>query len=99
MDFRVGSWLVRPGFGSIIRDGEACHITPKSMELLVCLAKRNGQILTKDEIFQEVWPDTFVSDDALTRCIRELHRAFQDDARNPSTIGTIAKRGYRVLHP
>ena len=90
MDFRVGLWLVRPGMNSVVGEGRACHITPKAMEVLVCLAKRQGQVVAKDEIFREVWAETFVSDDALTRCIGELRRAFHDDAREPSIIRTPA---------
>jgi TolB-like protein/DNA-binding winged helix-turn-helix (wHTH) protein/Flp pilus assembly protein TadD len=99
MDFRVGLWLVRPGMNSLVCEGRACHVTPKSMEVLVCLAKRQGQVVAKDEIFREVWAETFVSDDALTRCIGELRRAFHDDAREPSIIRTVPKRGYLILAP
>ena len=99
MDFRVGPWLVRPRLNSLVRGGQACHVTPKAMEVLVCLAKREGEVVGKDEIFQEVWAGTFVSDDSLTRCIGELRRAFRDTAREPAVIETIAKRGYRILAP
>lgn len=99
MDFRVGPWLVQPGMNSVICEGRACHITPKAMEVLVCLAERPGQVVAKDQIFQEVWAGTFVSDDALTRCIGELRRAFHDDAREPAIIRTVAKRGYLILAP
>ena len=76
MDFRVGSWLVRPRLNSLVHGGQAYHLTPKAMEVLVCLAKRQGEVVGKDEIFQEVWAGAFVSDDSLTRCIGELRRAF-----------------------
>jgi len=46
-----------------------------------------------------VWPDTFVTDDVLTRCISELRRALEDDPKEPSFIETIPKRGYRLLQP
>ncbi len=66
MDFRVGPWLVRPAFGRIARGSRSFHLPPKSMELLVCLAKREGQVVSKGELFQEVWPRTHVTEDALT---------------------------------
>jgi TolB-like protein/Tfp pilus assembly protein PilF len=69
------------------------------MDLLVCLAKRRGEVVPKAEIFQEVWAGTFVSDDALTRCIGELRRVFGETAQQPAVLETVAKRGYRILAP
>jgi TolB-like protein/DNA-binding winged helix-turn-helix (wHTH) protein/Tfp pilus assembly protein PilF len=99
MQFRVGPWLVRPDMDSIVRDGQARHISPKAMEVLSCLARRQGQVVGKEEFFSEVWKETFVSDDALIRCIGELRRAFDDGAHEPAIIRTIAKRGYLLLPP
>lgn len=67
------------------------------MEVLVCLAEGAGETLSKEELMEGVWPDTFVSDDALKHCISELRRVFQDDAREPHVIQTVAKRGYRFI--
>src|SRR5262249_61200283 len=69
------------------------------MGVLVCLAEHAGQVIPKEKLVQTVWPDTFVSDDALTRAISELRRVFGDDAKDPQVIQTIAKRGYRLLAP
>ena len=67
------------------------------MEVLVCLADHAGEAVSKEELVRTVWPDTFVSDDALKRCIFALRRVFEDDAREPSVIETIPKRGYRLI--
>ena len=99
MDFGLGPWLVQPELNALVRDGEARHVTPKSMDVLVCLARREGRVVSKDEIHQEVWPGTFVTDDALTRCVAELRRALRDSARDPEIVGTVTRRGYRVLVP
>jgi len=56
-----------------------------------------GSVVPKERLIGEVWPDTFVGDDALTRCISELRRAFEDDPKTPQVIETIPKRGYRVM--
>jgi TolB-like protein/Tfp pilus assembly protein PilF len=69
------------------------------MEVLVCLADHAGDTVPKEQLVQTVWPDTFVSDDGLKRCISELRRVFEDDVREPRTIQTIPKRGYRLLAP
>ena len=68
------------------------------MEVLVCLARHGGSVVSKDKLIAEVWADTpFVGDDALVRCISELRRVFSDDPRAPRVIETIPKRGYRLL--
>lgn len=97
--FRVGQWTVRPDLNTVSENGNAARLEPKVMDVLVCLAEKNGEVVNKDEILQKVWPDTFVSDDVLKRSISELRRAFKDDARDPHIIETIAKRGYRLVLP
>jgi TolB-like protein/DNA-binding winged helix-turn-helix (wHTH) protein/Tfp pilus assembly protein PilF len=77
----------------------AVQVEPKVMEVLVCLARRAGRVVTKDELVREVWEGRFVSDDVVWRSVRELRRALGDEARAPRFIETIPKRGYRLLAP
>ena len=69
------------------------------MDLLVYLAKRCPAVVPKADIFREVWAGTFVSDDALTRCIGELRRAFGEAGQQPGILETVPKRGYRIVAP
>ena len=73
------------------------RLTPKSLALLVFLAERPGQLVTKEELFTAVWPDTAVSDAALVSCIQEIRRALRDDARRPRYVETLHRRGYRFV--
>ena len=98
-DFRVGPWLVKPNLNTISRNGTTARLEPKVMEVLVCLAAHAGEAVPKETLVQTVWPDTFVSDDGLKRCVSELRRVFEDDAREPRIIETIPKRGYRLVAP
>src|SRR5712692_7835796 len=98
-EFRIGPWLVQPSLNVISQDGTTVHLEPKVMEVLVCLAQRAGEPVLREELIQAVWPRTFVTDDALKRCISELRRVFEDDAHEPHIIETIPKRGYRLLVP
>src|SRR5262245_30968214 len=75
------------------------RLEPKIMEVLLCLAEHPGETLSKEQLFQAVWPNIVVTEDVLRRCIGELRRAFDDDARNPQIIETVSKRGYRLLAP
>src|SRR6478672_11156505 len=96
-DFRLGHWLVQPSLNTISRNGSNLRLEPKTMEVLVCLAQSGGEVASKEKLIAEVWPDTFVGDDALIRCVSGLRRALEDDAKSPRMIETIPKRGYRLL--
>jgi DNA-binding winged helix-turn-helix (wHTH) protein/tetratricopeptide (TPR) repeat protein len=80
-------------------DEQSVHLTPKSLALLRLLASRAGELVSKVEIFAALWPDTAVTDDALSRCIRELRAALGDDARRPRFLETVHRRGFRFIAP
>src|SRR6516165_10319654 len=94
---RVGSWIVDPSLNSMSCEGRSIRLEPKVMEVLLCLAQHPGETHSKEQLFQAVWPNTVVTEDVLKRCIAELRRAFDDDAREPRIIETISKRGYRLV--
>jgi len=96
---KVGSWIVDRSLNSMSSEGKTVRLEPKVVEVLLCLAEHPGETLSKEQLFQAVWPNIIVTEDVLKRCIAELRRAFGDDARNPHIIETIAKRGYRLLAP
>ena len=77
------------------RGKQAVRLTPKALAVLRTLVARAGQLVTKAELFQAVWPETSVSDSALTSCIQELRHALNDDARRPRFLETLHRRGYR----
>jgi DNA-binding winged helix-turn-helix (wHTH) protein/WD40 repeat protein len=95
--FRVGEWRVEPRL-NLVRSGDrSVRLEPKVIDVLCCLAARPGEVLGKEEIIQEVWPDTFVTDDVLIRAVGHLRRALGDDAASPRYLETIPKRGYRLV--
>jgi len=96
-DFLLGPWLVQPRLNGISAEGITRHVEPKMMQVLVCLAAQQGEVVSKDRLMRTVWPDTFVTDDALLRCISELRKALEDDAKEPKYIQTIPKSGYRLV--
>ncbi len=93
---RFGRYCLHPTQG-LTRGTAEVRVTPKSLAVLRTLAERPGQVVTKEELFRIVWPDTAVSDAALTSCIMELRQALQDDARRPRYIETVHRRGFRFL--
>ena len=97
VDFRVGEWRVHRRMNTISRSSETVRIEPKMMDVLALLAKHGGEVVSKEQIIREVWPDTFISDAVLYRCISGLRKAFRDDDKNPRIVRTIPKRGYRLI--
>ena len=98
-DLRVGEWIVQAELNSLTKDEVARHIEPKVMKVLLALAAQQGRVVPKEELISAVWPDTFVTDDVLIRCISILRRITEDDPHTPHFIQTISKVGYRLVAP
>jgi Tol biopolymer transport system component/DNA-binding winged helix-turn-helix (wHTH) protein len=96
-DFQVGERLVSPKLNRLTRDGQEIRIEPKAMQVLVYLAGRPNEVASREELIRHVWPDTFVTDDVLKRCISDLRKALGDNRDNPQFIETISKGGYRLI--
>jgi len=95
----IGDWLVVPILNRLSRDGETVQIELKLMEVLVHLAGRAGELVSKRELIDAVWNVEVISDGTLTRAIALLRKALGDNARSPRYIETIPKRGYRFIAP
>lgn len=96
-DFRVADWLVSPKLSRISKDDQVVTVKQKSMAVLTCLADANGEVVSRNEIMDSVWPGMAVTDDVLTQSIVELRKAFDDDAKSPQVIETIPRVGFRML--
>jgi predicted ATPase/DNA-binding winged helix-turn-helix (wHTH) protein len=79
------------------RDEVAVPLRPKTFAVLRMLVERPGRLVTKDEIWSTVWRGAAVTDDTLTKSIRELRSALGDDASVPRFIETVHRRGFRWL--
>ena len=94
---QIGEWWIDPAANELGRADETVRIEPKAMEVLMRLAERADQVVSRDELLATVWPGVVVGDEALTQSIIKLRRALGDDPRSPSYIETIPKRGYRLI--
>ena len=97
--FQLGDWTVEPELNALRKDGVEQRVEPKVMRVLLALAAHGNRVVSKEALIAAVWPDTFVSDDVLTRCISILRRITQDDSHAPHFIQTVPKKGYRLLAP
>lgn len=93
----AGRWLVQPSLFRIVADDIPTPIGPKVMGVLVYLAEHANEIVSREDLMATVWPDAYVVEEALTRCISELRKHFDDSWQHPTVIETIRNVGYRLL--
>jgi DNA-binding winged helix-turn-helix (wHTH) protein/TolB-like protein/Tfp pilus assembly protein PilF len=79
------------------KNGQAVTLTPRAFDVLILLLENSGRTVEKHELFEQIWKDTFVSDNALTKIIKEIRHALEDSAETPRYIETVPKRGYRFI--
>jgi DNA-binding winged helix-turn-helix (wHTH) protein/tetratricopeptide (TPR) repeat protein len=99
---RLGVFEVDLRAGELRQDEGAVLVLPdQPLQILRILIEADGEIVTRDEIRQRLWPDdTIVEfDHSINNAIKKLRRALVDSGDEPHYIGTIAKRGYRLLVP
>ncbi len=89
-------WQVEPKLNRIYKGERGVQIPDKYMQVLMCLVERGG-VVSREELMQAVWPDSYVVEESLTRAVSELRKIFGDDPRNPRFIETIPKKGYRLI--
>ena len=92
---QFGPFLIDIAERMLRRDGETVPLTPKAFDVLVALIEKPGQLISKEELLQKVWPDTFVEESNLAYNIFALRRALGDTAERSLYIETVPKKGYR----
>jgi DNA-binding winged helix-turn-helix (wHTH) protein/Tfp pilus assembly protein PilF len=97
--FVTGEWTVTPTRNLLVRGQEQVRVEPRVMDVLVHLAERAGEVVSKEELVERVWEGRFVTDDVLTVTIYALRKALGDDARRPRYLETVSRRGYRWIAP
>jgi DNA-binding winged helix-turn-helix (wHTH) protein len=78
----------------LARGGTPVHLSPKAFDVLCHLVERRPSAVTKTELFELVWPGTFVVEGNLTVAVTELRRALGDDPHAPRFIRTVHRHGY-----
>jgi DNA-binding winged helix-turn-helix (wHTH) protein/tetratricopeptide (TPR) repeat protein len=97
--FRVGELRIDPGLDRLQRGEESIALEPRAMDLLVFLARRAGETVSKEAILEEVWRGAFVVEGVIPKTVSALRTALGDDAANPRFILTVPRRGYRLVAP
>lgn len=79
------------------RDGHPVEVPPRAFQVLCELARRPGQLVTKDALIDAVWGHHHLNESALKNIVSQLRLALGDDAREPRIIQTASRRGYRFI--
>ena len=79
------------------RESDRLALRPKTFDVLLYLVTHAQRLVTKQELLDNVWKETIVSDELLRGYVRELRQVLGDDAKKPRCIETVAGRGYRFL--
>jgi Tol biopolymer transport system component/DNA-binding winged helix-turn-helix (wHTH) protein len=83
----------------LLREGEMVALTQKAFDVLLVLVERQGGIVGKDELMQQVWPDTFVEESNLSQNIYTLRKTLGKTSDGEAYIATVPRRGYRFAVP
>jgi DNA-binding winged helix-turn-helix (wHTH) protein/lipoprotein NlpI len=99
MEYRFGPYTLEPAQRRISGDGNArIELTAKAFDLFVLLVSRSGQLVTKDEILDEIWQDVSIAESNITTTISMIRRALREDSEH-QYIETVPKKGYRFTAP
>lgn len=98
---RFGLFELDPATGDLRREGRPVRLQPQPARVLALLASRPGEVVTREELRQEIWNDgTFVDfERGLNFCISQIRTALNDSADSPRFIETLPRRGYRFIAP
>jgi eukaryotic-like serine/threonine-protein kinase len=101
ISYRFGLYVLDPANGTLMRDHMRVRLQDQPLRLLVLLVERCGEVVSREEIRNRLWPqNTFVEfDKSLGVAVLKVREALGDDASNPRFIETIPRRGYRFIAP
>jgi len=94
--FYLGDLLVEPMKGEVTGRGGSRHLPPKAVEVLLCLARNAGELVSRETLLEAGWGVGEGSHEALSHTVSEIRSALDDHADDPVYIQTLPRRGYRL---
>lgn len=94
---RFGEFTLDLARMALLHGRERLHLTEKPLEVLVLLVQNAGRTVSKQDLIDGVWKDTFVTEDNLTQAILKIRRVLGDEKENPQFIQTVPRVGYRFV--
>jgi TolB-like protein/DNA-binding winged helix-turn-helix (wHTH) protein/cytochrome c-type biogenesis protein CcmH/NrfG len=93
--YNFGQFVLDPGKRTLSHADSPVSLTPKAFDVLTFLVQNPNRLVTKEELLQAVWGDTFVEEGNLKQYISHLRKALGDNSEDPRLIVTIARKGYQ----
>jgi len=81
----------------LYRQGETINLAPKVYDLLIFLCQNSHRVISKDELMEQVWVGTLVTENAISRTLVKVRKALADDPKNSRYIITVPRKGYRMV--
>src|ERR1700742_3437701 len=99
--YRFGVFEADSTTGELRRKGVRVKLNAQPFQVLCMMLERPGELLTREEISRELWPDgTFVDyEHGVNSAVNRIREALGDTASNPRFVETLARRGYRFVAP
>lgn len=98
---RFHDFELRPDSGELFRHERPVKLQQQPTRVLELLARRAGQVVSRDELGKAIWGDKYFvdSDQGLNYCVRQIRIALGDQADTPRFVETVPRRGYRFVAP
>ncbi len=97
--YEFGPFRLQPEEHLLLREGNPVPLTPKAFDLLLFLLQNQGRLVTKDQIMQAIWPESFVEEANITVLISSLRKALGEREADDPYIKTVPKKGYCFTAP
>src|SRR5262245_60654948 len=97
MPYRFYDYTLDEGRRELWRTKQLVAVEPKVFQVLLYLLQHRERMVSKEELLKQCWPEAFVSEAALTRCLSKLRKAVQTDGTAPPLIKTLHGHGYRFV--
>ncbi len=97
MLYQFDDLVIDTGNYRVVKGNEDRPLTPRAFAVLEILMRHQGRLVERQFLFEEVWKDAFVTDNTLSRMIKEIRDALGDGVDQPRYIETVPKRGYRFI--
>lgn len=92
--YSIEGFYVDPSQNTLVKNNETQHVQPKVMEVLTYLCAKAEQVVSSDELIQACWPNQYISDSPVHKCIAQIRKALDDEPKKPRYIKTVPKKGY-----
>ena len=95
--YRFSDFTLDASEHRLLQGNREIYLPPRTFETLLYLVNRHGHLVRKNELLETLWADSFVTENALTRCIKEVREALADDFHQPRYIRTVPRLGYKFI--